>query len=1371
MSSLVAHLRLVYVAERLDTPALIPQVFDGQGFTAELRSISDPADVVATLELGCWDLVLVEWPVNGLELLAAIQQARSLFPALMFVALTDNQSGERGAAAAREAISGEAMSWSELPDRLMDLLPSDLRDGLDSESAHALLQQRAKELMALHGVTSAAFNAVNEDDLIERVTSLIANTLYPDQFGILLLDPSGDQLSFHPSYRGIADKFRDMHFELGAGVTGTVATTGLPMNVPDVTRSEIYIRCEMDICSEICLPIRVGEDIIGVINAESNLPFAYSAEDERLMATLAFQLGLAIGRLRNDEALRKRAEQLIAIHDASEEMASANLDTEAVCQAVFNSISRLIHFDVFALTRWDQRNHEIEALFLWDQGVRSPSVRIKDDQGWSSYVLQSGVSLKINDATQENKVTSKPVHFGSKRKSRSVLVAPLKIAGKIVGTISVQSFEAGALTWDDLRLLELAAGYAAVALENSRLYEEISQQTLTFANMFDAVIIADSTSHIADWNPAAEHLFGYSRDEVLHQPVTLIYPPDVRDAQQGKILDGLAAQKRYAGEVTFLRKDGQLGTADLVVVAVENAEGQLVASIGVLRDVTQRKIAEEALRVSEARLSGIINSAMDGIITIDESGSIIIFNQAAEHMFGYSTAEIIGQPFDRLMSDTLDSQQGRKIHALRKGRVTERKIVSRPYMLAMRANGEKFPVELSISHVSISGHGYLTSIVRDISDRVRASMEMSRLAGVVQQAAETIILTDMEGDITYINPYGEMVTGYRAEEVIGQNPRMFKSGMQDGEFYKQLWQTLMSGAPWNGVLANRRKDGSLLYENATIFPVKDENDKLFGYAAVKRDITLEIQREREMQAIVSVSTALRKAVTRDEMLPIVLDQLNEILSTTDAAIAFYEPQAAQIYIELSRGNLRDYTGLRMDAGKGISGYIFQKGQPFQTGDIRNEPGFQPVVNVDGFCAVIGSPLIAQGEAIGVLWVGRSLPFTPGEFRVFQAVADMSANAIHRATLHERTLRYAEQTVAITAAGRAMAEILNLSQIFEHLSISVNELVPGIAVLSILQPDIELNTCQCIYASCEGQDLDVGSMPIIQMGESDNDPFVRAIRSHEPVVMASLQDAGLNLASLGCLPYEGGSGVIVPLVARGKVLALLSLVSPLKNRFNHEDAGLLALMGSTAATAIENADLYQGLQHSNWELLEAYEQTLEGWSKALDLRDRETENHTQRVTNMTILLGRELGLSNERLVHVRRGAMLHDIGKLGVQDKILLKNGPLTDEEWDEMRRHPGHAYDMLAPIAYLRSALNIPFCHHEKWDGSGYPRGLKGEEIPLEARIFAIIDVYDALTNHRPYRPAWPRSQAVQYIRDQSGKHFDPDLVQVFLRVIEKPYI
>jgi HD-GYP domain-containing protein (c-di-GMP phosphodiesterase class II) len=168
---------------------------------------------------------------------------------------------------------------------------------------------------------------------------------------------------------------------------------------------------------------------------------------------------------------------------------------------------------------------------------------------------------------------------------------------------------------------------------------------------------------------------------------------------------------------------------------------------------------------------------------------------------------------------------------------------------------------------------------------------------------------------------------------------------------------------------------------------------------------------------------------------------------------------------------------------------------------------------------------------------------------------------------------------------------------------------------------------------------------------------------------------------------------------------------------------------------------------------------------MDLRDKETEGHSQRVTETTLLLAQKMGLGEEELVQMRRGALLHDLGKLGVPDSILNKPGSLTDEERAIMNQHPALAYELLSPIEFLRPALDIPYCHHERWDGSGYPRGLQGEQIPLSARIFAVGDVYDALTSDRPYRKAWPRSKALDYIREKSGHEFDPQVVEAFLRV------
>ncbi|MBI5830562.1 MAG: HD-GYP domain-containing protein [Chloroflexi bacterium] len=208
---------------------------------------------------------------------------------------------------------------------------------------------------------------------------------------------------------------------------------------------------------------------------------------------------------------------------------------------------------------------------------------------------------------------------------------------------------------------------------------------------------------------------------------------------------------------------------------------------------------------------------------------------------------------------------------------------------------------------------------------------------------------------------------------------------------------------------------------------------------------------------------------------------------------------------------------------------------------------------------------------------------------------------------------------------------------------------------------------------------------------------------------------------------------------------------------------LETLAGQAAIAIDNIALFDGLQSSNAQLTLAYDATIEGWSKALDLRDKETEGHTLRVTEMALQLARAMGMSAEELAHVRRGALLHDIGKMGVPDSILLKPDKLTDEEWVIMRKHPVYAYELLLPINYLRPALDIPYCHHEKWDGTGYPRGLKGEDIPLAARLFAVADVWDALRSDRPYRQAWLEEKVIEHTRAGSGSHFDPQVVEAFL--------
>jgi putative nucleotidyltransferase with HDIG domain len=266
--------------------------------------------------------------------------------------------------------------------------------------------------------------------------------------------------------------------------------------------------------------------------------------------------------------------------------------------------------------------------------------------------------------------------------------------------------------------------------------------------------------------------------------------------------------------------------------------------------------------------------------------------------------------------------------------------------------------------------------------------------------------------------------------------------------------------------------------------------------------------------------------------------------------------------------------------------------------------------------------------------------------------------------------------------------------------------------------------------------------------------------HVPDLLSSDLLLRKRLLDEGFVSYQAA-----PLVAKGQLQGVLEIFSRTRLAKDDEQISFLETMATQAAIAIDNAQLFYDLQRSNFELEMAYDATIEGWSRALELRDQDTEGHTLRVADMTVRLAQAMGVKGSEIIHIRRGALLHDIGKMGIPDSILLKPAKLNDEEWDIMKKHPGYAYEMFLPIEFLRPALDIPFCHHERWDGTGYPRQLKAEQIPLPARVFAVADVWDALTTKRPYREAWTEEKALEYITTNAGKHFDPRVVELFLNL------
>ena len=518
----------------------------------------------------------------------------------------------------------------------------------------------------------------------------------------------------------------------------------------------------------------------------------------------------------------------------------------------------------------------------------------------------------------------------------------------------------------------------------------------------------------------------------------------------------------------------------------------------------------------------------------------------------------------------------------------------------------------------------------------------------------------------------------------------------------------------------------------------------------------------ELEVLNKISSSLRVAKTLGEMLPRLLDSTLEVLGTTAGGIALLDEQRQELHTAVTRGWFDELPLLVLKAGQGIAGQVLLTAEPYTTREFASDPN--PVVMArDAFPPGWGGaclPIRTSNAVVATMFVAVELPreLTAGELRLLTTLAEIAGNAIHRTRLHEQTEQRLQQIIALHAIDTAITSSLDLQVTLSVLLDQVlNHLHVDAACLLLLQP----GSTRLEYAAGRGFRTRVVQQSRLPLGESYAG---RVALERKPLRYGNLPEMDPTgrqrrlFASEQFVAYYG-----VPLLAKGAVKGVLEIFhrSPLAPAADWFD--FLEAVAGQAALALDNAELFRDVQVRNAELIHAYDATIEGWSQALDLRDKETEGHTQRVTATALQLAQSMGLSDSEMVHLRRGALLHDIGKMGIPDRILLKPGPLSDEEWEIMRRHPVYAYNLLSPIEYLRPALDIPYCHHEWWDGGGYPRGLKGPQTPLAARIFAVVDVWDALSSDRPYRPAWPPEKVRAHLLSLAGTHLDPGIVPLFM--------
>jgi PAS domain S-box-containing protein len=774
---------------------------------------------------------------------------------------------------------------------------------------------------------------------------------------------------------------------------------------------------------------------------------------------------------------------------------------------------------------------------------------------------------------------------------------------------------------------------------------------------------------------------------------------------------------------------------------------------------------EMALRENEAKYRSLFENSLQGILYHDQNGKVISANPAAERILGLTLEQLQGR-----------SAVDPRWHAIHEDG-TDFPEDSYPARQALVSGKPVLGVVMGVFDPKIDAYRWLmmdavpqiysdetnpyhaVSTFSDITER-RESQQLLRLQSTALESVPNgIMITDPDATIRWVNPAFTKLTGYEAIEVVGLTPRILQSGWHDKSFYRNLWATVLSGEIWRGELINRRKDGSFYTEETVITPLRNAHGEIVYFIAIKQDITDRKHRQREMESIATLSAAMRTAPTRAEMLPVILEQIIHLLEAPGAELITFNDHTMVAQVELAKGVLAHSTGKKIPAGEGISGYVIKTGRSYLTQDVANDPRIYNRQDMSEIKAVACVPLISQGQTIGALLIGRQKEILETEVKLLTAIADIAANALQRATLHEQTQLRLKRLEALRAIDQAISSSMDLRL---TLGVLLDQIINKLLVDAADVLLFNTFTNMLEFSAERGFRTNIINQTRIRLGEGlagktalDRRPLIYPNLSNVPTLVY-----GHLMASESFKAY-----VAVPLVVKGQIKGVLEIYHRQPFDPDSDWVEFIEMLAGQAAIAIDNAALFEGVQRSNLELALAYDETIEGWSRALDLRDKETEGHTQRVTDLTLRLARMVGIGENELVHIRRGALLHDIGKMGVPDMILLKPGPLTDEEWLVMRKHPEYAYEMLAPIAYLRSALDIPYCHHEKWDGTGYPRRLRGEQIPLAARIFAVVDVFDALTSDRPYRPSWSLKRTLDHIWLLSGTHFDPQVVEQFLKL------
>ena len=1187
LNSSLKNARLLIVDDQESNIALLESVLDREGYT-DLKSISDSRQVSALLDPVQPDLILLDLRMPHLDGFAVMEQLREriltedYLPILVLTADITPEAKLRALAAGARDFLTKPFDVTEVTLRIRNLLETRYLHLQQKYQNQVLeekilartveLRQRAEDLELIHALNAA----INRGDDLHKILALMADELHRifNCIGTMTALPNPDKQSMHIQHIELPsplakqiEKLAGASFSAiplkiamtGVGQLAQVLRAGAPKAINDADTikavmaeytdnlllkglvSPVYEILKID--SMLMIPLIAGAEIYGLL--EMARTETTTAADLRRVQVIAGQLTTAIGRRRIEEETTLKNQQLTMLNHLGQTL-NKLASIPDILERTSNLIGQVFDNRNLYIALYDEATNYVSFPIYWMAGERRNFLEGRPlGSGLTEFVIRTRAPVLISDHVREALSERGVALIGSL--CECYLGVPILIDERLIGVIAVQDYEhANVYNANHVELLSTIASQAAIAIENASLYETSQKELTERKRAEEALRYSEQAAR-----RTAEQLRMVNRISV-------------------KITAGLDFEQVMQ---TIYEQCQRIGDTDTFYVLFYDDTTGILTFPYYFKDGERRSIAERNLKENSGLAGPIINSRQS-LYLPNLSQLPAGLNPVRQP--GLATQSFIGVPLlinDRVVgvlsmqSHSLDAYSPEQIQTIEL-LATQVAIVIQNSQLYEQIQAEK-------------------NLLQESEVRHRA---------VVETANDAIITIDKGGAIVDWNPAAESIFGFSLDEAIGMpTHRIIPVRMQERQRHG-FEQVVASGI---GQRAGRTFEAAALTKDGREFPIElslaewQTQEEQF-FTALIRDISERKQRENELHAIATLSTALRSAPSRAEMLPVIVEQLVSLLNCETVSIEIIDPLTGDAVTEAARGIWEALIGTRQKSGAGINAIISQMRQPYFTDDLKNDPNLAyPEWTHQAIRGGIGSPLIAQDNLIGFLWVGRRNEIAKSEVRLFTAVADIAATAIHRATLYEQS------------------------------------------------------------------------------------------------------------------------------------------------------------------------------QKDAVDLILAYDSTLEGWAHALELRDQETEGHTRRVMQMTVDLARRMGFEKPELENARRGALLHDIGKMGIPDSVLLKPGTLNEREWEIMRRHPEYADEFLEPIAYLHPVIDIPYCHHEKWNGSGYPRGLVGEQIPFMARIFAIVDVWDALRSDRPYRTAWSNEKTRKYIVEQSGRHFDPHVVQVFLELLK----